>query len=126
RLVRPPHRPHDRVCLAARLGVVRIRLKQFDRLDARTQSASLDGTPDVEALDHGFAVPIPEYVKRRLCEQIDLVLARRCCFTIYKPLSGATRIGSRGAHDGIREQSTFLSPGLDHRLPPRNLSNEPV
>ena len=84
---------------------------------------SLDGAPDVEALDHGFAVPIHEDAEHSPCEQIDLFLARGCHFTIYKPISGAKRIGSQGARDGFREQSTFLSPRLDHSLRPRSLSS---
>lgn len=123
RLVRPPHCPHSRVRLAACLGVIRIRLKQFDRLSARRESASLDGAPDVDALDHGFAVPIPEYVEHSPCEQIDLFPARRCHFTIYQPLSGAKRVGRQGARDGFREQSMFLGPGLDRRLRLRNLGS---
>lgn len=103
--------------------VIRIRLKQFDRLGARAEGACLDGAPDVEALDHRFAVPIREYVEHSPCEQIDLFLARRCHFTIYKPLSGAKRVGSPGARDGFREQSTFLSPCLDHSLRLWNLSS---
>lgn len=71
-------------------------------------------------------MPIREYVEHSPCEQIDLFPARRCHFTIYQPLSGAERVGGQGARDGFREQSTFLSPGLDHRLRVRNFSSEPV
>jgi hypothetical protein len=86
----------------------------------------LDGAPDVETLDNGFAVPILEYAEHSPCEQIDLFPARRCHFTIYKPLSRAKRVGSQDARDGFREQSMFLSPDLDHGLRVRNLGSEPV
>lgn len=43
-------------------------------------------SPDVKALDYGFAVSILQNAQNGLRKQIYLLLAWRCHFTVYQPV----------------------------------------